>query len=312
MPDWIKLRLSAPQAEAETCAQLLLDAGCGGAQIDDCAVLFDESEDATIALKVEATITGYLTARSQLEPAQKLLETALQRGSLLARLEVEIVAAQDWSTVWRENFPPLDIGRFRVVPSWEAAAPPGSAVPTQNSAIIINLDPGLAFGTGQHPTTRMCLELVGDYVRSEAGVQPTLLDVGCGSGILSIAAAKLGARVTASDLDPFCVEATRDNTRTNEVTAHIVRAAGLQWTTGHFDFVIANLMSALLVALAPSLAAVARPGGTLIVSGISAPRAAEVEAALHEAGFTTIERRDQDGEQRGDFTERWSAFVLQR
>ncbi|MBV9467933.1 MAG: 50S ribosomal protein L11 methyltransferase [Abitibacteriaceae bacterium] len=318
MADWIQLRLVAPPEEADVCAQLLLDAGCSGVQIDDCAVLFDQSEDATIISKPEAFIIGYLTDVSQLEPAQKLLNEALQQGHLTARLETDTVPTQDWSTSWRENFPPLHIGSFLIVPSWEESVAETDTSGDGQSAdadIVIQLDPGLAFGTGQHPTTRLCLELLSQYlapVASQSRNSPALLDVGCGSGILSIAAAKLGATVTASDLDAFCVQATHDNALANQAAVQVVQAAGLDWTTTQFDFVLANLMSALLITLAPALSRVTRDDGTLIVSGISEPRALEVEAALQAVGFNTLERRDLDGEQRGDFTERWSAFVMQK
>jgi ribosomal protein L11 methyltransferase len=118
--------------------------------------------------------------------------------------------------------------------------------------------------------------------------------------------------VYASDLDRFCVDATRDNARANDAIAHIVQAAGLSWTTQRFDLVVANLMSALLIALASQLAEATREGGTLVVSGISAPRADDVEAALQAAGFSTLHKREQDGDQRGDYTERWTAFVMKK
>jgi ribosomal protein L11 methyltransferase len=305
MDTWIEYRLTTTPEYTDACAQLLLDAGCGGVQVDDCAVLFDESEDATLQPKAEPAVIGYYTPgddEADAPHARERILSALQQAAIPARLETGEIAAQDWSNSWRENFPPLHIGPFLIIPSWEPVEP-GEAIP-------IHLDPGLAFGTGQHPTTRLCLELLAEHLRHENA--PRLLDVGCGSGILSIAAAKLGAQVTASDLDPFCVRATEENTAANGVDVHVVEAAGLEWVSGTFDAVVANLMSDLLINLAPSLAAVARQGGTLIVSGISAPRADDVEAALHQAGFATVVKREAEGETRGDFVERWAAFVLQR
>jgi ribosomal protein L11 methyltransferase len=155
----------------------------------------------------------------------------------------------------------------------------------------------------------LCLELLADELQRRQDA-PTLLDVGCGSGVLSIAAAKLGACVTASDLDPWCVAATRENTIANDVQVEVVQVANLDWVDEPFEIVIANLMSALLIGLAADLARATRDGGTLIVSGISSPRAGDVEAALNGAGFTTVLHGEEDGEQRGDFIERWAAFVL--
>lgn len=335
-PLWTQLRLTTGPEQAEVCAQLLLDCGCGGAQIDDTALVLDESEDAALAPKTSAVITGYLPPQQSPDEARVCLEEALRRGGIAAQLEAVPLAVQNWSEAWRDNFPPLRIGPFLIVPPWpqaktskltetNAADDADGDADGYSDAILIRIDPGLAFGTGQHPTTRLCLELLGGHLAESShhgapdkaalpssAAAPKMLDVGCGSGVLSIAAAKLGAQVWASDLDRFCVQATRDNARDNGVAPHIVQAKGASWTGARFDLVVANLMSVLLIALAPQLARATRSGGTLIVSGISAPRAGEVEAALHQAGFTTQEKREADGEQRGDFVERWTAFVMKK
>lgn len=301
---WTQLSVLTVSACAEACADLLWELGSEGVQVDDCAVVLDQSEDAALAPSERVTVTGYISDSSRARDAAAALREALRTGALAGQLQVSAVAEQDWALSWRDNFPPLRIGRFLIVPPW---AQPGDA----DGAVVVSIDPGLAFGTGQHPTTHMCLELLGERLPG-MGQSVSVLDVGCGSGVLSIAAARLGATVTASDLDPFCVRATRDNARANGVEVQVVRAAGLDWTDFGFDLVIANLMSALLMGLAGGLARVTRPGATLIVSGISQPRALEVEAALNQAGYLTLERRDMDGDVRGDFTERWVAFVLQR
>lgn len=294
--------MTVAREDAELCAQTLLDSGSAGAQIDDTEVLLDESEDATLAAKSHALVTGYLPAAQHHAAYEQQLRDELHRIAIAAQIDIAPLPPQDWEAGWKQNFPPLHIGRFLIAPPWEEIE--------ESEAITIRLDPGLAFGTGQHPTTRMCLELLGEQLEGKQGIR--VLDVGCGSGILSIAANKLGATVYASDLDRFCVDATRDNARANDAVAHIVQAAGLSWTTQLFDLVVANLMSALLISLAPQLAGATRDGGTLVVSGISAPRADDVEAALHAAGFTTVHKREQDGDQRGDFIERWTAFVLRK
>lgn len=305
MPDWTQWRLLTARDNADACAQILLDAGCDGVQIEDCTVQFDQSEDATLVARDEATVTAYMAPGFDAARFRTELEAALTRDAIAARIEAAALSDQDWAVSWRENFPPLHIGAFLIVPSWleaEAGAPPSDAV-------VIRLDPGLAFGTGQHPTTRMCLELLPAHFPAPAG---RVLDVGCGSGILSIAAAKLGAQVTGSDLDAWCVQATRENSLANNVTVAVVQAAGLDWAASVFDLVVANMMSALLITLAPDLHRVVRPGGHLIISGISEARADDVQAAFARAGFQTVEKRLQDGEQRGDFIERWAAFALKR
>lgn len=302
---WFSLQLETWPQHLDNASAFLHSLGAQGVQIEDTHILLDQSEDATLVARERPVATGYFEVAdaSQLEELRATTnELPFEAKALWQEIET-----QDWATKWRENFPPLSIGPFLVVPTWE------NAPPNLEQKTVLKLDPGLAFGTGQHPTTHLCLELLGAELNSTQGV--SLLDVGCGSGILSIAAAKLGARVVASDLDLWCIEATQDNARLNEVEAQIEAklVADLGWVEKPFAFVIANLMSDLLIRLAPELARVTQPGGTLIVSGISSPRADDVQSAIEGAGFEIKEKRERDGDTRGDgWTERWSAFVFTR
>lgn len=292
---WTRISARVAREYSELASQAFLDAGCQGVQIEDVR-LEDRGEDAVFLETAEVVVTSYVENDSpELEPR---VREALREYSVPADLDSETIDAPDWSTSWRENFPVLQIGKWTIAPTWEELNDP--------SPLTIRLDPGLAFGTGQHPTTQMCLEILGERASTLAGV--SLLDVGCGSGVLSIAASKCGARVVASDLDPHCIAATRENAELNGVEFEIVEAAGLGWVEQEHDVVIANLMSDLLISLAPELARVTQ--SYLIVSGISSPRADDVEAALHQAGFATIKKREQDGEQRGEVLERWTAFEM--
>ncbi len=296
---WLLCRLTTSPDAAESGANWLLENGSEGVQIEDTQIRFDQSEDATLEASERVVVTGYVRGdeNTGLELGKKCRESGLD-----AKLEIEAVEAKDWANEWKENFPPLEIGPFLVTPTWENLAP--------TEKIVIRLDPGLAFGTGQHPTTHLCLELLSQTVKN--GVR--MLDVGCGSGILSVAAAKLGADVTASDLDPWCVEATLENAKLNEVAIEVHGDADLSWVRAPFPLVVANLMSDLLIRLAPELARVTQAGGTLVVSGISAPRAGEVEVELHRAGFQTEIKREMEGETRAEgdsqWTEKWAAFVF--
>jgi ribosomal protein L11 methyltransferase len=298
---WLLCRLITSPESSEYCSNWLLENGCEGVQVEDTSIKFDESEDATLEPNAEVVVTGYL--RGDLDTGLALQE-AWKEAGLEASLEIEPVETKDWANQWRENFPPLEIGPFLVTPTWEDIESRGK--------IVIRLDPGLAFGTGQHPTTRMCLELLAEVVKP--GVR--LLDVGCGSGILSVAGAKLGATVTGSDLDPWCVEATLENAKLNDVEIEVHGDADLGWMKAPFPLVVANLMSDLLIRLSAELARVTEEGGTLVVSGISLPRADDVEAALHSVGFETVQKRTMEGESRSEgdssWTERWAAFILRR
>ena len=307
MPQWTLFRLEIPLAQAENAAQILHDSGCTGTQIDDRQIVLDDSEDATFVPRDLAIVSGYLDPDADAQDAREFIEKACAAQEIIADVHSEPIDDSDWATNWRENFPPLAIGRFQILPSWEAATPDANLVP-------LRLDPGLAFGTGQHPTTHLCLELIGETVPKIVANCATstcrAFDVGCGSGILSIALAKLGLQVLASDLDEWCVEASEENARENAVAIKVVQATGANWTEETFDLVVANLMSDLLISLAPQLRARCRPASTCILSGISRQRVDEVKSALLGAGFELIEERERAGETRGDYTESWCALVL--
>jgi ribosomal protein L11 methyltransferase len=207
------------------------------------------------------------------------IENALRSAGVPAALLCQTVAEEDWAESWKEHFHVEHFGRtIVVVPSWREYTP-------QPADVVLTLDPGMAFGTGQHETTRMCLEAIENAVRPGARV----LDVGCGSGILSLAAAKLGAReVRAVDVDANCVRVTSDNAALNDVSS-IVRAAagsaGDAWPfdddpPAAFDVVVANIIARVIIDLAAPLVDALAPGGRLIVSGIIAAREREVTDAL--------------------------------
>jgi ribosomal protein L11 methyltransferase len=197
-------------------------------------------------------------------------------------LTVTAVEDADWTTSWREGWAPIRIGRLTLVPTWlEAPA---------DADLVIRLDPGMAFGTGLHPTTRGCLELLQEL----RTVPPDVLDVGTGSGILALAALRLGARrVVGYDIDRLAVEASSANAAANALSAQFEARLGTLpgAAAERFPLVMANLVAAVLVELGPQLAGHAVPGGMLIASGILDARADEVAAALDKAGFTITERR---------------------
>jgi len=195
-------------------------------------------------------------------------------------------AEQDWVRATQAQFAPLHIhDRLWIVPSW--------CDPPDSSAINVTLDPGLAFGTGSHPTTRLCLE----WLARELPPAATVLDYGCGSGILAIAAAKLGARdVNGVDVDPQAIDAARLNAAANRVAANFTLADVQDaLAAGTFDVVIANILANPLVLLAPVLAARTRAGGRIVLSGILAAQQADVAAAYEPWFIMNLWKSGEEG-----------------
>jgi ribosomal protein L11 methyltransferase len=181
----------------------------------------------------------------------------------------EYVEDRVWEREWLVNFGPMRFGKRL----WIC---PGGQSPPDAAAVVLELDPGLAFGTGTHPTTAMCLE----WLDAGALAGSTVLDFGCGSGILALAALKLGASAaTAFDIDPQALIATRENAAKNALTDRLAIAEHAGAIVGPYDLVLANILTEPLVSLAPAFGAFCRRGGTLLLSGLLQPQAAEVAAA---------------------------------
>jgi ribosomal protein L11 methyltransferase len=218
---------------------------------------------------------------AQADPQLALAQAADAAGISLPAFRTHPVADEDWVRATQSQFAPRCIaGRLWIVPSWHE--PPGEGV-------VLRLDPGLAFGTGSHPSTRLVLGWLAGQVLAGARV----LDYGCGSGILAIAAAKLGAaRVDAVDVDADALAATGDNARANGVEVRACAPEAL--APGDYDIVLANILAQPLIVLEPLLAARVRAGGRILLSGILDAQAAEV-AAAYDAHFATRVAAEEEG-----------------
>jgi ribosomal protein L11 methyltransferase len=195
---------------------------------------------------------------------------------------------RDWQAAWKATITPLRFGRTVIVPSWLAGDPQQAG----DDEVVLVLDPGRAFGTGHHATTALCLELLDELDRTDGLLGRDLADIGCGSGILAIAAAARGARVVAVDVDPDAVEVTRENAARNDV--EVVATAGSVGDLEHpAEVVVANLISDVVADLATELVAACR--GQLLVSGITIERADDVLTTLTGAGAEVEEVRSRDG-----------------
>ncbi|MDR3393764.1 MAG: 50S ribosomal protein L11 methyltransferase [Parasulfuritortus sp.] len=271
---WLSLKLAVDGDQADALSDALMEAGA-------LSVSTEDRDAGTEAEEAQFGEPGLADPKSWKHNwVVALLDGDADVPALLASLnlpeaieyQVEAVPEQDWVRLTQSQFDPIRISnRLWIVPSWHETP--------DADAIAIVLDPGLAFGTGSHPTTRLCLQWL------EANLRPgeTVLDYGCGSGILAIAAVKLGAgRVVGVDIDPQAVEAAQDNARRNAVQADFRLSGDLP--EGEYDVVVANILTNPLKALMPLLAARARPGGRIILSGILEAQAEEV-MAIYSAAF---------------------------
>ena len=272
---YLALRFDAAAADADGWADALLEAGALSVDVADPAAgtpdeapLFGEPGEPTMARWPLCRLTALLPGDADAGAVLRAAAAALDRP--LPPHETQPVADQDWVRATQAQFGPIEITpALWIVPSW--------CDPVDPRALNLVLDPGLAFGTGSHPTTRLCLA----WLAAELRGGETVLDYGCGSGILAIAAARLGAgRVVGTDIDPQAMVASRANTQRNGVAATFVLPGELASAApAPFDVVVANILANPLILLAPALAARTRQGGRLVLSGILDAQADDVVAA---------------------------------
>lgn len=282
-----------PELAADLIGAVFDDLGLGGVVVETPArdPEADWGDDALPAPLHHAVI-GYLPVNDELPGRRRRLDDALGRLARRVPLALEIregrIADEDWAESWKAFFFPEKVGRRLVVkPTWREYEPePGQ--------IVVEIDPGMAFGSGTHPTTRLCLALIEDYLRPG----DALLDVGTGSGILLLAAARLGAGFMAGvDIDAVAVTVAAANLARNGVSPDCfrLRQGGIDQAPGRFyQVIVANILSEVIVPMIPAAAGLLAPGGMLIASGIVAGNATAVAEALAGAGLVLIEQRCQD------------------
>jgi len=293
---WLELSVLADVEAVEAVSEILGRHAPAGTSIEPAFVLVDEGLGARVDPSRPATVRAYVPAADRNVADRTVADVATALGHLQAfglrqigDLQTRLVEEADWADAWKAYFPVLRIGRRIVIrPTWRRhRRVPGD--------VVLALDPGMAFGTGLHPTTRLCLaalEVVAD--RGElAGTR--VLDVGCGSGILAIAAVRLGARTCLGvDTDPIAAEATIANARRNRLVRRVhAREGSLPSGEATFDVVLANLIAGVLVPLAVPLRDEVRPGGILLASGIFRDREADVVTAFEAAGLTVTARTSE-------------------
>jgi ribosomal protein L11 methyltransferase len=284
---WLELASRVDGEAVEAVSEVFSRVASAGVAVEP--DLIPGSDDG-YATGPNATVRAYIPLDSAASAKTALVEESLWHLRVIwpvGELETREVADEDWAHAWKSHYSTFRIGRRLVIrPSWLQYAP----LPDD---VVVSIDPGVAFGTGLHPTTRRCLEVLEDQIRPGDRV----LDVGTGSGILSLAAVGLGAsEILAVDVDPVAVDAARANVELNHLSDCVRVAEGsVDVADGwQFDVVIANIIARIILELAPELIARTRPGGTLVLAGVFADRAAEVQAALARLGVFVETHLDGD------------------
>jgi ribosomal protein L11 methyltransferase len=297
---WLELSVVADLAAVEALSSLFEEHGEGGVAIDQPFFTDVEGESFGIDSTKPALIRTYLPATAEGESRLARIREGLWHLRAfnlapIADLDVRRIAEEDWANTWKDHYHPLRIGRLLIKPSWRE-------VEVEPDVVLVEIDPGMAFGTGIHQTTRMCLTALERLIEPGAVV----LDQGTGSGILAVSAAKLGASwVMARDIAEVAVEAAAANAARNHVEdrVQVRRVHSSDSPTAQVllepdqptaDLILANIVANVIIHLAGALAAAARPGAALIASGIIRERRQEVEDALAAVGFATVERLAED------------------
>ena len=279
---YYEFEIHAAPETSETIVQLLTDQAA-------CLGVFERQGKTVVYF---ADTRGITTVRNGIASAID----SVRHAGLPAEVQVSYtyLSERDWNESWKKKFQPIDVGKtLTIIPPWESAP---------NGRIAIIVDPGMAFGTGHHETTRFCLATIEQLAR-HAG-HGRFGDIGTGTGILAIAARKLGfAEAVGVDIDPLAIDAARRNVTHNQLDNIDIYEGSVETLTGQFDLVAANLLSEILKNLAPEIVSRMKPGGLALLSGIMTGQEDEVIEMFSPLGVTVVERL-VDG--------RWVSLVIRR
>ena len=308
--NWMEIIVQSSHAATETVADIFHESGCGGVVIEDPRLLnfYINSGlwDYTDLKEVEDTgfsiVKAYLPVDEKLKAALAGIERELAMlekrvpASLLGEIYFRQIDEEDWSSAWKQYFHPVRIGRSIIIkPTWEDYQ-------ALAGDLVIELDPGMAFGTGTHNTTCLCVESLEQLVRPGMMV----FDVGTGSGILSLVSAKLGAqKVVAVDFDAVAVRVAKENVVLNDLTQKVTVHEGdlLSVVAGEADVIVANIIASIICQLLPDIPSKLSAGGVFLASGIIVERLDEVCAKAKEVGLVVDEVKEKDG---------WALVVMRK
>ena len=285
--EWIKLSRVGKQTDVEILTAVI-------SMIENGVMIEDYSDVSTDGLygalidesilnadKTRVTVSVFIPAERSVAEARAFLAERIETLELEAEIVTEGMCEEDWAEAWKKYYHPIRIGRVTVVPAWEEYTP-------EVGELILRMDPGMAFGTGTHETTRLVMEMLSEEIQGGE----RLLDVGTGSGILALAAAKLGAdECYAYDIDPVAVRVAKENIEKDGAKNVYCGVADLLDgvdTSSLYDFVVANIVADIILRLLPSLGSVMKVGARAILSGIIGERANEIRGVLEENGFSLV------------------------
>lgn len=295
---WSEICIHTTHEAVEPISNILHEAGASGVVIEDPLDLIKEREnvygeiyqldpndypDEGVIIKAYLPINSFLgeTVEGIKETINNLLLYDIDLGR--NKITISEVNEEEWATAWKKYYHPVKISeKFTIVPTWE------EYTPVHTDELIIEMDPGMAFGTGTHPTTVLCIQALERYVKEGGSV----VDVGTGTGILSIASAMLRAKqVEGYDLDPVAVESARLNSKLNKVSDHIEIKQNnlLDGVEGEKDIIVANILAEVILRFTDQAYSLLKDGGYFITSGIIQQKKQEVKDALVKEGFTIVE-----------------------
>ena len=301
-PDWTQFKVTVPLEQLDD-ASAVMSMISNYLQIEDYSDIdlktcYGDLIDESIlnADKTVASVSVYLPADSGTADTVSFLKERFSTLGIDARLTISGVCEEDWANSWKAYYKPIEIGeRIVIVPAWEKYDAP-------EDKLVVRMDPGMAFGTGSHETTRLVIGLLEKYV----GDGQRVLDVGCGSGILAICAAKLGAReCKAYDIDPVAVKVARENVKDAGLdnvtcdTSDLLR--GVDKTGGAYDVICANIVADIIIRMTPDIGEFMHDGSVILASGIICERAEDVISCFEQHGLRIVERVEENG---------WCALVV--
>jgi len=290
---WLEVSMTLNSEMAEAVAEVMARFVANGVVVESGVVYNDAEDEGTPVEPVR--VYGYLPIDSELEEKRQRLTEALWHLGQIQELPsptYRTIADEDWMAVWKQHYHPIQIGeRLLILPAWIEQTPP--------ERVAVRIDPSMAFGTGTHPTTQLCLQMLEKHLNPGEDV----IDVGCGSGILSIAALKLGAKhVLAVDIDELAIRSTLENAATNAVADRLECGAGsvTEIIRGQFSItsapvVLANILAPVILRLFEAgLTQLVASGGRLILSGILDEQVSDIEVVAAGHGLTLSEKRNME------------------